>query len=115
MLHAIRIFCSVALLAVVQLLSSDQATAQDNVWRVGKVSGEAWITGSGVQQASLGGAAELKPGDTIRTGRNGRVLLVRGAETMLVSANSQVVVPTSSSSGRSTLIQQAGSVLRDVE
>lgn len=115
MLHAIRIFCSVALLAVVQLLSSDQATAQDNVWRVGKVSGEAWITGSGVQQASLGGAAELKPGDTIRTGRNGRVLLVRGAETMLVSANSQVVVPTSSGSGRSTLIQQAGSVLLDVE
>jgi hypothetical protein len=114
MLHAIRFFCSLALLASVQLLPG-QATAQDNVWRVGKVSGEAWITGSGVQQASLGGAAELKPGDTIRTGRNGRVLLVRGAETMLVSANSQVVVPTTSGSGRSTLIQQAGSVLLDVE
>lgn len=115
-MHAIRVLCAAALLAFMPGLSTIEALAQDNVWRVSKVSGEAWIGGSGVQPASLGSAATLSPGDMIRTGRNGRVLLVRGAETMLISANSQISLPPSSSSGRSTtIIQQAGSILLDVE
>jgi hypothetical protein len=116
MLPAIRLLCAAALLAFAHGPGTSEALAQDNVWRVSKVSGEAWIGGSGVQPAALGSAATLNPGDMIRTGRNGRVLLVRGAETMLVSANSQISLPPSSSSGRSTtIIQQAGSILLDVE
>jgi|GEM_PF-301216 len=115
MLRATRTFFAAGLLALLQALSPILAFAEDNVWQVSKVSGEAWIAGSGVQQVSLGQATTLKPGDTIRTGRNGRVLLVRGAESMLISANSQVAVPTTSGSGRSTILQQAGSILLDVE
>ena len=115
MLRATRALFAAALLAFVHALSPTPVLAQDNIWQVSKVSGEAWITGSGVQQASLGPAATLKPGDTIRTGRNGRVLLVRGAESMLISANAQVTVPTTTGSGRSTVLQQAGSILLDVE
>ncbi|WP_186418736.1 FecR domain-containing protein [Bosea sp. CS1GBMeth4] len=118
MLQATRLLLAAALLACASFLSPMQAAAQeqDNVWRVGKVSGEAWIAGAAVQQASLGNSAALRPGDTIRTGRTGRVLLVRGAESMLVSPNSQVVLPTASGAGRSTtILQQAGSILLDVE
>ncbi|CAN7492076.1 FecR family protein [Bosea sp. LjRoot90] len=115
MLRATRILLAAGLWALLLALSPTQALAQDNIWQVSKVSGEVWIAGSGVQQVSLGQATMLKPGDTIRTGRNGRVLLVRGAESMLISANSQVAVPMTTGSGRSTILQQAGSILLDVE
>ena len=42
---------------------------------VSRSSGEVWMTATGTQQASLTQEEILKPGDTIRTGRNGRVLL----------------------------------------
>jgi len=58
----------------------------------------------------------LKPGDNIRTGRNGRVLLVRGEETILVSPNSVIGLPEEKKEGLSTtIIQQAGSILLEVE
>ncbi len=60
-----------------------------------------------------------KPGDEIRTGRNGRVLLVRGQESILVSPNSVISLPTEETEkkdGLSTIIiQQAGSILLKVE
>ncbi|WP_129266998.1 FecR family protein [Bosea sp. Tri-39] len=115
MLRATRILFAAGLLALLRALGPNEAFAQDNIWQVSKVSGEAWVAGSGVQQVSLGQASTLRPGDMIRTGRNGRVLLVRGAESMLISANSQVAVPTTNGSGRSTILQQAGSILLDVE
>ena len=43
------------------------------------------MTTSGAQPASLTSEAMLKPGDTIRTGQSGRVLLRRGEETMLIA------------------------------
>ena len=58
----------------------------------------------------------LKPGDTIRTGRNGRVLLMRGEETILISPNSIIGIPMEPKDGLSTtIIQQAGSILLEVE
>ena len=90
--------------------------AEGGVWLVGKSSGEVWMTTTGAQPASLGQQEALKPGDTIRTGRNGRVLLVRGEETILVSPNSVVGLPTEKQDGLSTtILQQAGSILLEVE
>ncbi|WP_377844055.1 FecR domain-containing protein [Bosea sp. UC22_33] len=90
------------------------AVAQDNVWTVAKSSGEAWV-GSASHPASLTQKTELRPGDSIRTGRTGRVLLVRGQETILVSPNSAISLPEAGRSGLSTVIQQAGTILLDVE
>jgi hypothetical protein len=96
--------------------ASNALAAEDGVWRVSKSSGEVWMTTSGAQQASLKQEEVLKPGDTIRTGRNGRVLLVRGEETILVSPNSVIGLPTEKKDGLSTtILQQAGSVLLEVE
>jgi hypothetical protein len=96
-----------------------QAPAAKGPWQVGKASGEVWLTTSGVQPASLTDQSTLKPGDSIRTGRNGRVLLVRGQESILVAPNSAITVPPAkdgTTDGQSTtILQQAGSILLHVE
>src|SRR5712691_370503 len=117
MFSKIKSFCAALLLAaLVALGAGSGAIAQDSSWRVGKASGDVWFSASGAQPVALSSDAALKPGDTIRTGQNGRVLLVRGAETMLISANSVVGLPTKKPVGMSTIIlQQAGTILLDIE
>jgi hypothetical protein len=69
-----------------------------------------------VQPASLKQEDVLKPGDTVRTGRTGRVLLKRGDEMIMVSPNSVVGIPAQKTEGLSTtIVQKAGSILLDVE
>ncbi|MCP3476970.1 FecR family protein [Bradyrhizobium sp. CCGUVB1N3] len=106
-----------ALLAALVLGFASNAIAADGgVWSVSKASGDVWIATDGAQQVSLKQEETLKPGDTIRTGRNGRVLLVRGEETILISPNSVVGLPTEQKDGLSTtIVQQAGSILLEVE
>jgi hypothetical protein len=97
-------------------MASGALAAEDGVWSVSKAAGEVWVATNGAQQVSLNQQDALKPGDTIRTGRNGRVLLVRGEETILISPNSVVGLPTEKKDGLSTtIIQQAGSILLEVE
>jgi len=103
-------------LAMVLVGSSSALAADDGVWSVSKSSGEVWIATTGTVPASLTQEDTLKPGDTIRTGRNGRVLLVRGEETILIAPNSVVGLPTEKKDGLSTtILQQAGSILLEVE
>ena len=90
--------------------------AEGGAWSVSKSSGEVWVTSTEAQPASLTPSEILKAGDTIRTGRNGRALLTRGAETILISPNSIVGLPAEQNDGLSTTImQQAGSILLEVE
>src|SRR5256714_14704495 len=109
-MRTVRQFACV--LATTLAFAASSALAADNGnWSVSKSSGEVWMTASGVQQASLKTDEVLKPGDTIRTGRNGRVLLVRGEETILIAPNSVVGLPADKKDGLSTtIVQQAGSV-----
>ncbi|MDE5452236.1 hypothetical protein GWE18_05000 [Bradyrhizobium sp. CSA112] len=102
--------------AFVLATTSAAFAADGDDWTVHKSSGEVWLSGTGVQQASLKQEDMLKPGDTVRTGRTGRVLLRRGDEMILVSPNSVVGVPAQKKEGLSTtIVQQAGSILLDVE
>ncbi|WP_027528425.1 FecR domain-containing protein [Bradyrhizobium sp. Ec3.3] len=104
------------LAALVLGFASNAFAADGGVWSVSKASGDVWIATDGAQQVSLKQEETLKPGDTIRTGRNGRVLLVRGEETILISPNSVVGLPTEQKDGLSTtIVQQAGSILLEVE
>src|SRR6201990_2662249 len=108
--------CRAAIMALAVMASSTALAADDGIWSVSKSSGEVWITATGAQPASLSQEDSLKPGDMIRTGRNGRVLLVRGEETILIAPNSVIGVPTENKDGMSTTIQQrAGSILLEVE
>ena len=109
-------FSRLLTMALVLGAASGAFAADDGVWRVSKSSGEVWMATSGAQPASLGKEEVLKPGDTIRTGRNGRVLLTRGEETILVSPNSVIGLPTEKKDGLSTtIVQQTGSIFLEVE
>src|SRR5580704_7723881 len=102
--------------ALVLGASSGALAADDGGWSVSKSSGEVWIATTGADQVSLKQEDVLKPGDTIRTGRSGRVLLVRGEETILIAPNSVIGLPTEKKEGLSTtIVQQAGSILLEVE
>jgi ferric-dicitrate binding protein FerR (iron transport regulator) len=105
------------LMAALMLGAASAASAADGgSWSVSKSSGDVWVATDNAQQVSLSQEETLKPGDTIRTGRNGRVLLVRGEETILISPNSVVGLPAEAREGLSTtIIQQAGSILLEVE
>jgi hypothetical protein len=105
-----------AFAAAIALVASSAFAADDGVWVVRKFSGEVWTTNGDVQQASLRTDDVLMPGNTIRTGRNGRVLLVRGEESILIAPNSVVGLPSEKKEGLATTIkQQAGSILLEVE
>jgi len=92
------------------------AQAQQSGWTVAKISGDVWISSGGVQKASLGGGSVVQAGDDLRTGRNGRVLLTRGEESILIAPNSALAIPQSTRDGLSTTItQRAGSALFEVE
>jgi hypothetical protein len=110
--HVSRVLATAFVLAT----ASVAFAADGGDWTVHKSSGDVWLAGSDLQQASLRQEDVLKPGDTIRTGRTGRVLLKRGDEIILVAPNSVVGVPAQKKEGLSTTImQQAGSILLDVE
>jgi hypothetical protein len=97
-------------------VTSSAFAADDGTWTVSKSSGEVWLSSTGAQPASLKPEETLKPGDTVRTGRTGRVLLQRGEEKILISPNSVVGLPTEKKDGlATTIMQQAGSILLDVE
>jgi hypothetical protein len=103
-------------IALVLSASSAAFAGDDGVWSVSKSSGEVWVTTTGAQPASLKHEEVLKPGDMIRTGPNGRVLLTRGEETMLIAPNSVIGMPTEKKDGMSTtILQQAGTILLEVE
>lgn len=112
-----RVGMRCALVAALILgMASGASAADDGVWSVSKSSGDVWLSADGAQPVSLSQEGTLKPGDTIRTGRNGRVLLVRGEETILISPNSVVGLPAEKKEGLSTtIIQQAGAILFEVE
>src|SRR3954465_9821768 len=115
MLNKVGMRCAFAA-ALILGTASGASAADDGVWSVGKATGEVWVATSGAQQVSLNQQEALKPGDTIRTGRNGRVRPGRGEQTILISPNSVVGLPTESKEGLSTtIIQQAGSILLEVE
>ncbi len=85
-------------------------------WSVEKSSGEVWISTGQAQPVSLTGVASVKPGETVRTGENGMLLLRRGEETMLLSPNAVVEIPKENKDGMTTTIfERAGSILLEVE
>ncbi|WP_328516543.1 FecR family protein [Tardiphaga alba] len=104
----------VAVLALAFILTPAYA-ADERGWHIAKSSGQVWTVSSQAQPVSLT-SQEIRAGDTIRTGQNGRVLLKRGDETILIAPNSEVKLPVATSDGLSTtIIQKAGSILLDVE
>ena len=108
-------FAPLLLLTFVTFCLGSGAIAEEAVWRVSKSSGDASVTTAG-QWLALTEGVMIKLGDNVRTGQTGQVLLKRGEETILMSPNSVIGIAAESKSGLSTtIIQQAGSILLEVE
>ena len=108
-------FAPLLLLTFVTFCLGSGAMVEEAVWRVSKLSGDASVTTSG-QWLALTEGVMIKLGDNVRTGQTGQVLLKRGEETILMSPNSVIGIAAESKSGLSTtIIQQAGSILLEVE
>src|SRR3954470_21786943 len=112
-----KVLCATAMFGALTFGSAIPAAhAQDTTWRVAKSSGDVWVTRTGSQQVSLGSDTMLAPGGNIRTGRNGRVLLIRGEERILISPNSEIGIPLEKKGELSTTItQQAGTIVPHLE
>ena len=109
-------FVPLLLVNFVTFCPGSGAIAEDAVWRVAKSSGDASVTTAGGQRSALAEGVIVKPGDGVRTAQTGRVLLKRGEETILISPNSVISISAEKTSGLSTtIIQQAGSILLEVE
>ncbi len=90
--------------------------ADGQLWHVSRSSGDVWVMRGPTQLVAIEADTTLSPGDNIRTGRNGRVLLTRGEERIVISPNAEIGIPTESKDGYPTTIaQRAGSILLDVE
>ncbi len=114
MFGKINALCATLLLSSLVVIATPARA--DDVWRVSKTSGEVSVAAGDGDQTPLIAGATLKPGDSVRTGQNGRALLIRGEETILVSPNSSVGLPVAKKEGlQTTIIQQSGSILLEVE
>jgi hypothetical protein len=81
-----------ALFALLLLLWSPAAFAQAVPWRVTEAAGQVEVR-RGAQLAAARRGAVVAPGDLVTTGANGRAVLVRGRDFVIVSPRTQLRVP----------------------
>jgi len=119
MCNRMRGFCAPFLLTAFVLFFTGTAVIADednDAWQVKNAFGNVWVTVGGLQHVSLSHSRILKPGDSVQTGKNGRVLLVHGEEYILISPNSAIEIPRQTKRGLlTTIIQRAGSIVLEVE
>jgi hypothetical protein len=85
-------------------------------WVVARLSGEVWIATAGLQTVSLQPDSTLSEGGVVMTGTSGRVLLVRGEQSMTVGPNAVVGVPAGRNGADvTTILQEAGVVEFEVD
>ncbi len=102
-------------LAAVISFVAFSAAASATEWRVVKVTGDLWMESAGVQRVALTSPSGTVPdGATLVTGNNARVLLSRGAETIVIGPNSVVAMPKQAG-GFTVIEQRAGETEFDVE
>ena len=84
-------------------------------WTVTQKSGTVQVVRAGMQPASVQLRAALSPGDVVATGADGRAMLTRGGDYVIVAPGSRLLLPKDEPrSGFTHLIQQVGTMLYKV-
>ena len=92
------------------------AKEASSAWVVAQRSGDVRVIHSGLQPASVQVRAALSPGDVIATGANGRAMLTRGDDYVVVAPGSRLLLPKAEEArGFTRLIQQVGTMLYKVK
>jgi uncharacterized membrane protein YgcG len=105
----VRIFRSG--LAAIALLSAGTALAGPPAWSFSESSGQVIVVSPGTSRIAHRNDV-LKIGDTVSTGPNGRAIVVRGEEYLVVAPNSRFRIADPSRSGEMTqIVEQAGNIV----
>jgi hypothetical protein len=99
------------------ILMASPAMAKDAAaWMVTQKSGDVRVLKNGLQPASLQVRTALSAGDVIATGANGRAMLTRGDDYVVVAPGSRLLLPKEvKQSGLTRLVQQVGTMLYKVK
>ena len=109
----IRNFSMLPLYTVLMLMALLTVAAAAD-WKVAQTSGKVFIQQKGVQLVSLSKGGSLKAGSVVVTESNGRVKLVRGDQTMIVSPRSMVTLPAERG-GKTRILEGVGLVEYEVD
>ncbi|MEQ8178601.1 MAG: FecR domain-containing protein, partial [Amphiplicatus sp.] len=104
------------ILAIVFFFASlSGAFAAGGAWTIAQSDGAVRVasSGAGMQPASLN--AVLRPGDIITTGGDGYVVLRRGEQQIVVSANSRMSLPAEEQGGFTRVVQELGTLMFKVD
>ena len=108
----------VHVIAALLALIATPALAKEgpSAWIVAQKSGDVRVIHNGLQPASVQVRAALSPGDVIATGANGRAMLTRGDDYVVVAPGSRLLLPKAEEKrGFTRLIQQVGTMLYKVK
>ena len=112
-LHSISRFIALAFFAALLPFS---AQADDASWQIEKMSGDVRVLSEDAQPVSLGAGRALSEGSVIETGADGRVILSRGDESIVVSPNTSLsLAPESNRGMMTTILQRMGTILLSVD
>jgi FecR-like protein len=103
--------------AILALISSP-VMAKDAVstWIVTQKSGDVRVIHNGLQPASVQVRAALSPGDIIATAANGRAMITKGDDYVVVAPGSRLMLPKEQQqTGFTRLVQQVGTMLYKVK
>ena len=104
------------LIGAILIVFATPAFAKDGAWILTQKSGDVRVLRSGLQPASVQVRAALSPGDLVATGANGRAMLTRGDDYVVVAPGSRLLLPKEQQAkGLTRLIQQVGTMLYKVK
>ena len=104
-----------AAIAIATLLATGAAYAGTPGWSVSESSGKVSIISTGVAKVAVRGGS-VATGDFVTTGANGRAVLVRGEEYLVVAPNSRIrVADPAQSGGMTQIIEHFGNVIYKIK
>jgi FecR protein len=96
------------------LAFSATASAADDGWRIVQSTGTVKAGGSGFMPAAVRPDQSLPRDSWVETGDTGRVVLVRGSETIALGPNARVQLPSQEVNGNTQVLQTLGSALYQI-
>jgi len=107
--------CSTAIIAILLAATSPVRALAGDIWQISQMDGGAQVVVPGVAPVSLTQGDVLAPGQKIVTGSDGRVVLIRGEEKIIVSPNSSMGLPAGKEGKFTTrILHSLGTLLFEV-
>ena len=98
------------------LLAGGPVKSDDGAWSIAETRGEVQVLRDGFQPIALSDGAALLPGDRVITKGNGRAVLTRGNDSIILAPFSEISLPAPSPPGWGIrILQEIGTIFLKVE